>query len=447
MELTAGAMVTDSVRLVEPLGEGSMGVVWVADHLRLKTRVAVKFLSERLFNHDPTALARFEQEACAAAQVKSPHVVQTFDQGVAEGGLPFIVMELLEGENVVDRLTRSGALSLDEVAQIVSQVAGALSSAHELGIVHRDVKPGNIFLVKQKSGFFCKLLDFGVAKQTRVATIAGLTESGTLLGTPEYMSPEQLMKSDDVDESVDLWALAASAYSMLTDELPFDGRTLGALCVQILNAQFQPPSEHRPDLPPALDRWFTRAFHIKPAARFQTAEDLATSFRAACEGKDFEEAEAEVDETPVESDELRAAALDIAHKADAATFSGSSTDARKLVPAKRSFRWLGAVAGLAIGVGLVVAVQSRSGGHASDPKPASSTEAQAVPTPEAIVAPTPSGSVIVAPSAANPPAASDTPQPEQSVERSQPPARQLPPPYRPRTRTKRKGAAPNKPGF
>jgi serine/threonine-protein kinase len=174
VELVAGALVDGKARLIEPLGQGSMGVVWVAEHLALKTRVAVKFLHRELAAGDEVARARFEREASTAAQVKSPYVVQTFDHGVVEagdGGQPFIVMELLEGESLVDRLARRGPLEPAEVATIVAQIGHALAAAHKQGIVHRDVKPGNIFVAEQGEGgaMFCKLLDFGIAKQTRVA--------------------------------------------------------------------------------------------------------------------------------------------------------------------------------------------------------------------------------------------------------------------------------------
>ena len=275
MELKAGINVTKHVRLKRPLGEGAMGAVWVADHLTLKTEVAVKFISAALAADNAEIVARFEQEASVAAQIKSPHVVQTFDQGVMEGGTPYIVMELLEGESMGQRLERTGRLSLRQTAQVITQVARALSKAHELGIVHRDIKPDNIFLTTTDDGLFCKVLDFGIAKQTQLPKMGGLTNPGVMIGTPEYMSPEQVLSAKDVDYSADLWALAVTAYYALTGGMPFTADALGALCVALLKAEFPPPSTFRAELPPGIDEWFGKALHKEPDERFGAAREMA----------------------------------------------------------------------------------------------------------------------------------------------------------------------------
>ena len=179
--LFPGTMVTPTVRLVRPLRSGGMGSVWVAHHQGLQTQVAVKFLSAELAS-DPTSVARFAREAAAASQVKSPHVVQTFDHGVTSEGLPFIVMELLEGEDLTRRL-QGGPLAPPTVAQIVTQIAKALTRAHEKGIVHRDIKPDNIFLCGVEGDeLYTKLLDFGIAKGgLEVNTASGKTATGSLI--------------------------------------------------------------------------------------------------------------------------------------------------------------------------------------------------------------------------------------------------------------------------
>jgi len=164
-------MVTPSVRLVRPLGRGGMGSVWVADHLTLRTQVAVKFISaEVLERGGRSILTRFEREAQAAAQIRSEHVVHIHDLGVMDGGTPYIVMELLDGESLGHRLKRARSLPADQVRLVVAQVAKALGAAHELGIIHRDIKPDNIFLVKRDDEPLVKVLDFGIAKQTQVAS-------------------------------------------------------------------------------------------------------------------------------------------------------------------------------------------------------------------------------------------------------------------------------------
>ncbi|MFP6683490.1 MAG: serine/threonine-protein kinase, partial [Polyangiaceae bacterium] len=274
-------MVTPHVRLTEPLGEGAMGAVWVAEHLTLHTDVAVKFISEQLARDNPEIVARFEREASVAAQIKSPYVVQTFDHGVTDDGTPYIVMELLEGESLEERIQRSGPLPLEETSQIISQVARALRRAHEKGIVHRDIKPDNIFVTLQDDGVFCKILDFGIAKQAQLPQMGRLTNAGIMIGTPEYMSPEQVLSSKDVDFHTDLWALAVTAYEALTARLPFEAEALGELCVKLLNGEFLPPSHYRSELPSTVDDWFRIALNRDLAQRLDGARELSTTFMHA----------------------------------------------------------------------------------------------------------------------------------------------------------------------
>jgi serine/threonine protein kinase len=211
-------MVTPNVRLVRPIGEGAMGEVWVADHLTLKTQVAVKFISEEMDLSDPEVLGRFKREASTAAQIKSPYVVQTFDQGVTPHGTPYIVMELLDGESLGDRLDRTGWLSLRQTAQVLAHTAKALNAAHKLGIIHRDIKPDNLFLVPTDDRLMVKGLDFGIAKEAHLPKMGGLTSPGVLVGTPEFMSPEQILTPGEVTFRADLWALAVVAYLCVTGD-------------------------------------------------------------------------------------------------------------------------------------------------------------------------------------------------------------------------------------
>ena len=278
MHVAPGMMVTANVRLERPLGEGAMGAVWVADHLTLKTKVAVKFISAQVAADDPSILARFTQEASVAAQIKSPHVVQTFDQGLMKDGTPYIVMELLDGESLQELLDRRGWLSLAEAGEMITQVARALNRAHEVGVVHRDIKPDNIFVTPNDDGFFCKILDFGIAKQTALPQMGGLTNPGVMVGTPEYMSPEQVLSAKDVDYRADLWGLAVTMYHALTGELPFTAEALGTLCVKLLDGKFTPATELRPELPTHLDEWFSKAMAQDPAERFDGAREMAQVF-------------------------------------------------------------------------------------------------------------------------------------------------------------------------
>ena len=278
MELEAGTQVNPNVRLTRVLGRGAMGTVWVAEHLTLRTEVAVKFISPELVVAQPEVATRFEREAAVTAQIKSPHVVQTFDCGAMEDGTRYIVMELLDGKSLWQKLEDDGPLTIDETAQVVGQVARALRRAHDLGIVHRDIKPDNIFVSTTDEGLFCKVLDFGIAKQSKVPQLEGLTGVGMLVGTPEYMSPEQFLSSADVDSQADVWALGVTAYQCLTTQFPFPAKTLGALCAELMKGTFAPPSDFRDDLPPEVDSWFLRALAKEPGDRFQTARELARSF-------------------------------------------------------------------------------------------------------------------------------------------------------------------------
>ncbi|MBI4706240.1 MAG: serine/threonine protein kinase, partial [Deltaproteobacteria bacterium] len=281
MDPVPGTMVTPNIRLVRQLGAGGMGSVWVAEHLTLKTEVAVKFVSKELAAGSPEVLARFSREAAAAAQIKSPHVVQTLDHGVTEDGTPYIVMELLEGEDVARRIERLGRLGVAEVVEIVDQTCKALDRAHKLGIVHRDIKPDNLLLVAAEGDICVKVLDFGIAKQTKAQSHSVVTSTGAMVGTPEYMSPEQVLSGKEVDFHSDLWSLGVVVYHALTGRVPFTGETLGSLCVAIAGGSFPAASAIRAELPPGIDRWLARALANLPDERFGSAREMAAELKKA----------------------------------------------------------------------------------------------------------------------------------------------------------------------
>ena len=285
--LSAGKQITKGVSLVSPLSSGGMGAVWLADHQGLKTRVVVKFMLEDL-GASEGARSRFSREAAAAAQVKSPHVVQMLDHGVSDDGIPFIVMEHLEGHDLGDEIRQKGALDPAKVVAIVAQVAKALSKVHAAGLLHRDIKPDNIFLVDGEEDVFVKLLDFGIAKtavhEGEPAPLDSETKTGQIVGTPFYMSPEQVTAQKTIDLRSDVWALGVVAYEALTGKRPFDGPSFGALAVKIATGNPPRPSEANPALPPALDSWFAKACAQDPQNRFGSAKELADGLRGAFEG-------------------------------------------------------------------------------------------------------------------------------------------------------------------
>jgi eukaryotic-like serine/threonine-protein kinase len=279
MTLEAGTLINQNVRLVRMLGQGAMGAIWLADHLTLHTQVAVKFI---LADHtgDAETVDRFTREATSAAKIKSPNVVQIFDHGLFEG-LPYIVMELLEGEDLDVRLTRA-PLALGELGSILQQVGKALAQAHTLGIVHRDIKPANVFLTTAGDDLLVKLLDFGVAKTTRGPgdAVFKTTQTGQIIGTPCFMSPEVLFSRGVIDHRVDLWALGVLVYEALTGELPFAGNSVGDVYLAIDRGTFRAPSSLDRSLPGELDAWFTRVFAHDVDARFSSARALCDAFLA-----------------------------------------------------------------------------------------------------------------------------------------------------------------------
>jgi class 3 adenylate cyclase/tRNA A-37 threonylcarbamoyl transferase component Bud32 len=255
-----------------------MGAIWVAFDAQLRRRVALKLMSP---DHlaSASARSRFEREAMAIAQLQSPHVVQIYDYGVDDGA-PYIVMELLEGEDLQARLGRVVRMPPASVAHILSQAAKALGAAHGAGIVHRDIKPANIFLARADTDEIVKVLDFGVAALVTGLSAGDLhvTRAGGVVGTPHYMAPEQVRGSKGVDYRADLWSLGVVAYRAVTGRLPFDAEAFGELLIQICTDPIPPPSKILPELGAELDRFFERALARDPSKRFGSARELAAAF-------------------------------------------------------------------------------------------------------------------------------------------------------------------------
>jgi eukaryotic-like serine/threonine-protein kinase len=260
------------------LGAGGMGTIWRAEHLVLQAPVAVKLIDREAVPDDDT-VARFLREAKAAAALRSPHVVQIIDYGV-DGKIPFMVMELLEGENLAQRLKRVRRLSRQDTARILTHVGRAMMRAHEAGIVHRDLKPDNVYLIKNEDEEIAKVLDFGVAKVEEAALgVEGTrTRTGSILGTPYYMSPEQAQGNKAVDHRSDLWSLGVIAFECLTGKRPFYSDGLGDLVLTICVRDLPVPSDVAP-VPLGFDRWFARACARDPEARFQNAREMMEALR------------------------------------------------------------------------------------------------------------------------------------------------------------------------
>ncbi|RYZ01211.1 MAG: serine/threonine protein kinase [Myxococcales bacterium] len=277
-------LVAGKYRLTTLIGRGGMGSVWEGTHATLGTHVAVKFI-ESEYAESPEARNRFENEARAAARLRSKHVVEVYDHGVTDDGSPFIVMEYLRGEPLDKRLDRVGRIPAREAARIVMQVCRALAKAHAAGIVHRDLKPENVFLVwdEEDGADVVKVVDFGIAKFTdNQLGNSSATRTGSVLGTPYYMSPEQARGLRSVDHRSDLWSVGVIAYRCIVGQLPFDGEAVGDLLVKLCTAPLPVPSQLAPDAPPGFDAWFTKALCREPEGRFSTASELAESLGAVC---------------------------------------------------------------------------------------------------------------------------------------------------------------------
>jgi serine/threonine-protein kinase len=276
LEQAPDSIIAGRYRLTRPLAQGAMGSVWVARHLQLDVDIAVKFMAPQ-FASSPDLRARFEREAKAAAMLKSPNAVQIYDYGIADGSL-YIVMELLEGEDLAARLARERRLSVRATFNILAQVGKALRRAHELGLVHRDLKPANIFLACVGGEQVVKVVDFGIAKLIGPVGDAGATRTGTLLGSPSYMSPEQVRSSNQVDHRTDLWSLGVIAFHCVTGRLLFPGTELGEVLVDVVTAPIPLASQVAPDLGTALDAFFGRALARDLGQRFQSADEFVAAF-------------------------------------------------------------------------------------------------------------------------------------------------------------------------
>jgi len=273
-------------RLVAPLGRGGMASVWKAEHLTLRSPVAIKLIDPAIAS-DRDALARFYREAQAAAALRSPHVVQVLDYGLDQGPFgetPFIAMELLEGEPLSARLLRERTLSPQVVGDLFTQVARAIARAHDANIVHRDLKPDNVFLVKNEDQVVAKVLDFGIAKAHLDGSDTakqGATETGAVLGTPFYMSPEQAEGLSGVNFRTDIWSFGVMAYECLLGCRPFTAPTPAGIILAIC-AREPPVPSRMGSVPAGFDAWFATACARDPERRFPSVRDAAAELRRLC---------------------------------------------------------------------------------------------------------------------------------------------------------------------
>ncbi|HWN70286.1 MAG TPA: bifunctional serine/threonine-protein kinase/formylglycine-generating enzyme family protein, partial [Haliangium sp.] len=359
-------------RVIEQLGTGGMGVVYVAQHELIGKRAAVKVLLPEL-SRDAAVVRRFFNEARAATQVRHPGIVEVFDFGHSTDGSAYIVMELLHGETLSARVRRQGRLPLTTSIRLVQQIAGALGAAHTAGIVHRDLKPENIFIVRDPDvtgGERAKVLDFGIAKLTGDMSAEELkTRTGAVIGTPRYMAPEQCRGAREVDHRADLYSLGCIFYEMLCGRPPFLEKGIGDLFAAHMYMPPQPPSTLEPSVPPALDTVVLNLLAKAPEQRFPSAAVFLQALeQSATVSRVSDAPAASVDGVPPERPAR-----------SQPTTLGLSAATGHAAPSRRSrWPWLAAVgAALAAGLGIVVMVSKN--GQPESPSATSTTEGAATP--------------------------------------------------------------------
>ncbi len=269
-----GRILGDRYRILSRLGQGGMGSIYLAEHVTLGKRMAVKVLRPE-YSRDAELLDRFQHEARAASQIGQENIVEVFDFGHTPEGEAYFVMEALDGESLARILHRDGPMTVARAIPIFLQICRALGAAHERGIVHRDLKPENVFILRRNDGAdFVKVLDFGIAKGPGTPDSKRLTKAGSIIGTPEYMSPEQA-SSNVIDQRSDVYAFGVLAYETLTGRLPFDGDTPLATLMKHQSDAPVPPRKLRPELPQDVEQIVLRALVKRPEGRQQSMEELS----------------------------------------------------------------------------------------------------------------------------------------------------------------------------
>src|SRR6266576_4389471 len=268
---------------------GGMGAVYLGKHVLMDKTVAIKVLHPSLALDDDV-VARFSREAKAASRISHSHAVRVNDFGESENGVVFLVMEYLDGRTLKEIIKSEGPMALDRVVEIVRQVAGALDAAHQQGVVHRDLKSDNIMLSQTNGSDWAKVLDFGIAKiqQGDGARDVDITAANLVIGTPQYMSPEQCSQTGPIDARSDVYSLGVIVYEMLAGRVPFTGDS--PTVIMMKQVQDDPPSvlAARPDLPASIDNLVRKALAKQPIDRFQTAGELSEALtRAAASVGDF----------------------------------------------------------------------------------------------------------------------------------------------------------------
>jgi serine/threonine protein kinase len=275
ISVRVGDVLADKYRVERVLGSGGMGVVVAARHLGLDERVAIKLLHpDSLTNTE--AVLRFEREARAAAKIKSEHVARVSDVGTLDNGSPYMIMEYLDGEDLADWVMKRGPLAVDQAVEFILQTCEAMAEAHGLGIVHRDLKPANLFCIRRPDGqLSIKVLDFGISKFADSGPGLDVTHANAVMGSPLYMSPEQMVSARSVDARTDIWSLGIILYELISGRTPFCGANLPEVCISIASKPTPPLRPTRPDAPAQLDAVLARCLQKDRKKRYSNVAELA----------------------------------------------------------------------------------------------------------------------------------------------------------------------------
>jgi eukaryotic-like serine/threonine-protein kinase len=278
--VSEGEVLAGKYRIERVLGTGGMGHVVAATHIHLGERVAIKFLLPEVLENQE-AVTRFMREAQAAVRIKSEHVARVTDVGTLDNGAPYMVMEYLEGTDLGDWLERRDLPPIEQTVEFVLQACEAIAEAHSLGIVHRDLKPANLFCIRRADGVqSIKVLDFGISKLTgsrAAGTNLDITRTAAIVGSPVYMSPEQLRASRDVDPRTDIWSLGVILFQLISGRVPFISDSLPDLSIRIVSDPTPHLRDFRPDVPEALEQVVEKCLEKKRERRYSDVAELAVA--------------------------------------------------------------------------------------------------------------------------------------------------------------------------
>jgi serine/threonine-protein kinase len=424
-DVLVGQVVAGKYRIDSVIGEGGMGYVVVAYHLQLDTKVAIKLLRAELATN-AEAVERFAREARAAVRITSPHVARVFDVGTLESGAPYMVMEFLEGGDLSSLIQKRGPLPIQEAVDYMLQACEAIAEAHVSGIVHRDLKPANLFCARRPDGTVTiKVLDFGISKLTGGAGALNHTKTTAIMGSPFYMSPEQMESTRGVDIRTDIWGLGVILYELVTGKTPFEGNALPEVCLRVATQQPPPMRSLRVDAPAALELVILRCLEKDRDKRYGNVARLAVALRdfASSRGRQSVDAilrtheasgQPSMSAAPATGPTVPAPPLDAgAGTATAVTANAAPPLGQTQIPmqgSKGKTLAITLVIAAAVVIGIVALRMAQSQGP---PASAASLESSAMPPAIAPVAAVPAPAAKAAEPAPETPAASAAPAPSE----------------------------------